>query len=579
MAKQDNKRGDKSISRFSLIRGAIVVGLVAAFLTILITPLKSLLAGRLEFFYSTGLGKYASGNQFGICQQHPKLSPKNTHVEQFIRTKVESQEYHKEIISKLTEIIQIPSESYDDLGPIGEDNRWDIFYQIEDYINVKYSALLENVKLDHANTHGLILTWEGSVPSSEAKPILMLAHQDVVPVLADTLQDWTHPPYEGYYDGENIWGRGATDDKGYLISILESLNLLIQSGFKPKRTVILAFGCDEEISGENCGRPISDFLHKRYGDDGIYLIMDEGSMGIQREFNQSFAMVSVAEKGYLDVGINVTSTGGHASTPPDHNAIGIMSEIIMAIEENPFLGKVTTKNPMFGYLECAAAHAPESTLPLTIRDNLEKVSQGDGKAQTQLAQQLDSLRYYFRTSQSVGKINGGVKINAIPETVSALVNLRLAVENSIAQVEEHYESLIRPIAQKHEMVFEGFYSLYDSSVRRRISLFGVDALEPAPVSPVDAESFQILSGTIKNTLKPLDQDAELIVTPYLMPANTDTKFFWALTKNIYRFTPVHLVHNLNRAHTTDEFIRADEFVREPLFFATLILNADDIVGE
>jgi Gly-Xaa carboxypeptidase len=105
----------------------------------------------------------------------------------------------------------------------------------------------------------------------------------------------------------------------------------------------------------------------------------------------------------------------------------------------------------------------------------------------------------------------------------------------------------------------------------------VDALEPAPVSPIDTESFRILSGTIKNVLKPLSTDDEVIVTPYLMPANTDTKFFWALTKNIYRFTPVNLVENLNRAHTTNEFIRADEFVREPLFFASLVLNADDVV--
>ncbi|RLL99328.1 hypothetical protein CFD26_107890 [Aspergillus turcosus] len=119
-----------------------------------------------------------------------------------------------------------------------------------------------------------------------------------------------------------------------------------------------------------------------------------------------------------------------------------------------------------------------------------------------------------------------------------MVNLRLAVETSIAQVEEHYESLINPIAQKHGMEFEGFHSSYDSPERRKISLFGVDALEPAPVSPTDAEPFQVLAGTIKNTLKPLDKDEEIIVTPYLMPANTDTKFFWVLTKNIYRFTPI-----------------------------------------
>ncbi|KAL1959324.1 hypothetical protein VTO42DRAFT_2511 [Malbranchea cinnamomea] len=577
MPEQHKQRGDKPVYRSLLLRGAVVIGLLSAFLTLVPDTRLSERLGFRSLFGSSGLDRYAAGSQSGVCQQVPSLVPKNQKVQQFIRDTVESPEYHRKIISTLSGIIQIPSESYDDLGVIGEDERWNVFYEIEEYIKQNYPAVLENVKLDHANTHGLILTWQGSVPASEAKPILMLAHQDVVPVLADTVQDWTYPPYEGHYDGTKIWGRGATDDKGYLISILESVDLLIKSGFKPKRTVILAFGCDEEISGENCGRPIADLLHDWYGDDGIYLIMDEGSMGIQREFDQSFAMVSVAEKGYLDVGINVTSTGGHASNPPDHSVIGIMSEIVMTLENNPFPGKVTTRNPMFGFLECAAVHAPESSFPMAIREKLDKVARGESKAQHQLAQVLDDMRYFFRTSQSVGKIGGGVKINAIPESVSTWVNLRLAVETSIAQVQRHYENLIAPIAHKHGMVFEGFNSSYDSPERRKISLFAMEALEPAPVSPVDAEAFSVLSGTIKNTLKPLSQGDELIVTPYLMPANTDTKFFWALTKNIYRFTPINLVHNLNRAHTTDEFIRADEFVREPLFFASLILNADDLV--
>ncbi|KAL4862836.1 hypothetical protein BDV12DRAFT_202654 [Aspergillus spectabilis] len=559
----------------TLVRGAVILGLVTALFTCLDTPFKPFIADYISLFRPE-TEKY-NPNHAGICQQVAPLSPTNIQIEQFIRNKTESPAYHKDIIDKLSGIIQIPSESYDDLGPIGEDPRWDVFYEIEDYIKAQYPTVLETVKLDHANSHGLIFTWEGTVPSTQAKPILMLAHQDVVPVLPDTVSEWTHPPYEGYFDGEIIWGRGATDDKGYMISLLESIDLLIKAGFKPKRTVILAFGCDEEISGENCGRPIADFLHKRYGSDGIYLIIDEGSVGIQREFNQSFAMVSVAEKGYLDVGINVTSTGGHASTPPDHNVIGILSEIIMGIDDNPFLGKVTADNPMFGFLECAAVHAPESSFPHGVRSKLSQVAKGDIKAQRQLANDLDHLRYYFRTSQSIGKINGGIKINAIPELATTMVNLRLAVETSIAAIQTHYEDLIKPIATKHNMTFEGFNSPSPSSDVRKVSLFAVDPLEPAPVSPVNAEAFRILAGTIKNTLKPLEDDNELIVTTYLMPANTDTKFFWPLTKNIYRFTPINLVQNLNRAHTVNEFIRASGFVREPLFFASLVLNADDAV--
>lgn len=572
MAEPINKlpRREKSSGSSWFTYGTLVIGLLSAFF--------SFFGNTIWPSSSSELDMYTPGADPGICQQVQSLSPRNDQVERYVRDKVESVAYQQEIINKLSGIIQIPSESYDDLGPIGKDERWDIFFQVEDYIKASYPTVFRNVKLDHANTHGLILTWEGSVPPSEAKPILMLAHQDVVPVLAENVKDWTHPPYNGHFDGEIIWGRGATDDKGYLISIIESLDLLIRSGFKPKRTVILAFGCDEEISGENCGRPISDFLHEQYGDDGIYLIMDEGSTGIQREFDQSFAMVSVAEKGYLDIGINVSSTGGHASNPPDHNVIGILSEIVVAIESNPFPGKVTPKNPMFRFLECGAVHAPESSFPDAVRGRLSMAARNDSLSQEQLAHALDDMRYYFKTSQSVGKINGGVKINAIPETASTMVNLRLAVETSIAEVEAHYEALVRPITEKHKMVFAGFHSPCNLAEKRKVCMFGIDALEPAPVSPVDSEAFRILSGTIKNVLKPLGADDQLIVTPYLMPANTDTKFFWALTRNIYRFTPVNLVENLNRAHTTDEFIRADEFVREPLFFATLILNADEVVS-
>lgn len=571
MTQKINQLRDKSSTGAWFTPSALAIGLVVVFIALLNKH-------RPDSSISPWLEAYGPGSESETCQQVSKLSPTNKRVETYVREAVESAEYQREVIEKLSGIIQIPSESYDELGTIGEDDRWNIFFKVEDYLKHTYPTVFQNVKLDHANTHGLILTWQGSVPPLQAKPILLLAHQDVVPVLMENVKDWAYPPYDGHYDGEIIWGRGATDDKGYLISIIESLELLIKSGFQPKRTVILAFGCDEEISGENCGRPISEFLREQYGHDGIYLIMDEGSTGIQKDFDRSFAMIGVAEKGYLDVGINVSSTGGHASNPPDHNAIGILSEIVVAIESNPFLGQVTSKNPMFNFLECAAVYAPESSFPMSARRTLSKAAAQDSDiSQEQLDQALGNMRYHFRTSQSVGKINGGVKINAIPETASTMVNLRLAVETSIAQVEAHYESLVKAIAKKHGMEFKGFHSPCDPSVLRKICLYGIDALEPAPVSPVDAESYRILSGTIKSVLKPLGQDDELIVTPYLMPANTDTKFFWALTKNIYRFTPVNLVENLNRAHTTNEFIRADEFVREPLFFATLILNADDAV--
>lgn len=177
MNKQKNQNAARSTNQ-SLLIGVIVIGLIAAVLAVPDSPLMQFIPGLSGFSHS---GKYAPGSHAGVCQQPSKLSPKNTEVEKFIHDKVESEDYHEEIIDKLTGIIQIPSESYDELGPIGIDARWNIFYKMEDYIKSKYPTILKNARLDHANTHGLILTWEGSVPPSEAKPILMLAHQDVVP--------------------------------------------------------------------------------------------------------------------------------------------------------------------------------------------------------------------------------------------------------------------------------------------------------------------------------------------------------------------------------------------------------------
>ena len=68
------------------------------------------------------------------------------------------------------------------------------------------------------NTYGLHYEWTGSNPS--LKPLLLTAHQDVVPVEPATINEWKYPPYSGHFDGENVWGRGSEDDKSGLIGIM-----------------------------------------------------------------------------------------------------------------------------------------------------------------------------------------------------------------------------------------------------------------------------------------------------------------------------------------------------------------------
>ena len=95
----------------------------------------------------------------------------------------------------------------------------------------------------------LVYEWPGS--DSSLKPILLTAHQDVVPVLPASLPQWDHPPYSGYYDGQDIWGRGSSDTKSSLIAIMAAIEHLLETtDFKPTRTIILGFGSDEERGGQ-----------------------------------------------------------------------------------------------------------------------------------------------------------------------------------------------------------------------------------------------------------------------------------------------------------------------------------------
>lgn len=201
--------------------------------------------------------------------------------------------FEKDSIARLSGAVQIATESYDDLGKIGEDKRWDSFYPFHDYLKATFPRIHEKLKLEKVNTHGLLYTWHGS--DEGRKPVVLMAHQDVVPVDKDTVDSWTFPPYSGHFDGTNIWGRGASDCKNSLIGILETVEVLLNAGYKPKRTIVLSFGFDEESSGREGAGHLSKFLHERYGDDGVAAIVDEG-MGYTEAFGRGYAVPGVAEK-------------------------------------------------------------------------------------------------------------------------------------------------------------------------------------------------------------------------------------------------------------------------------------------
>src|SRR4029077_19619222 len=187
------------------------------------------------------------------------------------------------------------------------------------YIREAFPKVHAVLKLEKVNGYGLLYQWAGS--DSSLAPPLLLAHQDVVPAEPGTEGKWTEPPFGGTIAAGYVWGRGALDDKGSLVAILEAIEHLLSAGAKPRRTVYLAFGYDEEVGGRRGAAHIADLLGSRNVQPAF--VLDEGgalTTGLVTGISAPVALIGIAEKGYVTVALTAQAEGGHSSMPPDETA-------------------------------------------------------------------------------------------------------------------------------------------------------------------------------------------------------------------------------------------------------------------
>ncbi|WVO21424.1 uncharacterized protein IAS62_002732 [Cryptococcus decagattii] len=556
-----------------------------------------------------GLVGGSSSSADGTCQQAEPIYPKSFNPSELVKGEKD------QIIEWLSGAVKVPTEVFDVMGEIGEDERWDVFYKFADYLEESFPLVHKHLKRNRVVTHALVFEWEGS--DSSLKPLLLAGHQDVVPVLPATRDQWSHDPFGGEYDGKYIWGRGSTDDKSGTIGALAAVELLLKSGkFTPRRTVILAFGIDEETGGKVGALNINQWLEEKYGKDSMALLIDEGG-GIESAWGQLFAAPSVGEKGYMDLELKVETLGGHSSVPPPHTGIGYISLLIAALERHPHEPYLNPSSPLVTFISCAAnspAHIP-SHLAKAIHKVEKSLKHGDGKKVNKKAlKQVEDWwvtgsyedgtlgkgmgKAMVSTTQAVDIINGGLKVNALPESVVAIVNHRINLASSVAELQQQITDVITPVASKLNLAVEAFakeiqphghgchFSKDDSPRAGKVILSVAfnSSLEPAPVSPftVDSPAWRLLSGTVKGVYatRPGAEEAEdgndeIIMAPSISTGNTDTKRYWNLTKNIYRFAYQIMGPGFNNIHTIDEHIEADAFVEQVRWFMNFIVNVDE----
>lgn len=485
-------------------------------------------------------------------------------------------------IDHWSKAVQVDTQIYDSPPPVDEHpEAWTKFKKFHQYLEDTFPQVHTKLEKFTVNTYGLVFYWKGSDES--LKPVMLTAHQDVVPVQKDTLGDWTYPPFEGHCDGEYLYGRGAADTKNVLIAIMDTLELLLSEGYEPKRGIVAAFGMDEEVSGFHGAAHISQFLEEKFGKDGIYALVDEGGgLTVDPPTGAIVAPIGTGEKGYIDVIVDLITPGGHSSVPPDHTSIGIMGELSYIIEKDPYQPIFTPKNPIFGYMQCLATHSGDKMSPLLrksiLRAGFDKFANG---IVTKVMTLNLATKFLVQTSQAQDIVRGGEKVNALPESVQLTTNHRVAIESTSDEILDHFVSRVVEVAKRHELGVEVAGKTYLNATTKgnfKVSL-SHEALEPAPVTPVDDNAWKHLAGSIRHIYEDFvfkNLTLPVLVTPGIMTGNTDTRHYWNLTKNIYRFTPVFMTNLIkeSHAHSVDEKMGVDNHLQLTAFFYEYVQLVD-----
>ena len=397
-------------------------------------------------------------------------------------------------------------------------------------------------KLDHevVGDNNLLLTWKGS--DASLNPILLMGHQDVVPVEAGTEDKWTRPPFSGAIAEGFVWGRGTLDDKMTIVGLFEAVDILLTKGFRPKRTIYLAFGQDEEIGGLEGAEKIAQLLKSRRVQ--LEFVSDEGgfiSTGMVPGVAAPVAMIGTSEKGYLSLELSVETAGGHSSIPTKDSSIGILSGAICKIETHPMPAHL--HGPIGEFLEYVGGSA---SFPMRLV--FKNMWLFAPVMQHILASSPDS-NATLRTTAAPTIFQAGTKDNVMPSRASAIVNFRILPGDSVASVTEYVRRVID-----------------DPRVKLQ-PMAGEPPSEPSVRSSVEAPSFKLMQRTLAEVYP------EAVVAPFVFVAATDSKHYASLTANIYRFAPILLnSEDVGRLHSTNERIGVENFARSIDFYVQLIHN-------
>ena len=381
---------------------------------------------------------------------------------------------------------------------------------------------------------GLIWTWRGSDPS--LAPIILMAHQDVVPVSDDTRGEWKADPFGGEIKDGAVWGRGSIDDKGSLISLMEAGEALAAQGFKPRRTILIVSGHDEEVRGSGAAAAAATL--KARGVHALFAL-DEGS-AIVADFpltHRPAAIIGIAEKGTVTLRVTAHAKGGHSSAPPADTAVTILSKAVVAISAHQFPLKIAGPTALM-----LNAFAPR--LPFTTRMVIANQWLFGGVLRSQMGA-TPAGKAMMHTTIAPTMLQGSPKENVLPDVAIARINYRIAPGQTSADVMAQAKGAVGSLPVI--LAFDGVGS------------------EPSPVSSTTSEGWRDVTNAIRHV-------SDAPIGPALDTSATDVRQMVGVASDIYRFQPILFgLNDFEMIHGVNEHIKLTDLQRMADFYAYLMV--------
>ena len=353
---------------------------------------------------------------------------------------------------------------------------------------------LEKTEIDG----NLLYYWKGQ---SSDKPLVLMSHQDVVPVDGD----WLHGPFSGDIAEGKVWGRGTSDTKCSVMAFFQAVEELLRQGYVPPCDVYLSSSCTEEWAGDGCPKLVAE-LERR----GVrpWLVCDEGG-GIINEpiggIPGNFAMVGVFEKGKADVTFSAESNGGHASAPEAHSPIARLAAFVHYVETH----RVFKRKMPPEVAAMFATLAPYASFPLKlVFGNLWLFRPILLQVLPMISAQAGAM---IRTTMAFTMQSGSDACNVMPARATVSANMRFIPHQGM----EESLAIVKKLADKYQLGMEVHA-----------------ANDYTPATDIHGEAFRTVQRVIAQTFP------GCAGSPYVMTGATDARFYQKICPNVVRFAPV-----------------------------------------